>query len=128
MIDTPDQATSCTKHINVSYHWIREEMQKQAILPEYIPSEKNVSDIFTKGLHGPKHKELCKLLGMGPRTELRGSVEIIYIIHTTRIVHILGPNYLPNMDAYLIMFIYFPCVSFLHSSACLPHAEYLYCH
>jgi hypothetical protein len=68
MIDTPDQVTSRTKHINVSYHWIREEMQKQAILPEYIPSEKNVSDIFTKGLHGPKHKELCKLLGMGPRT------------------------------------------------------------
>ena len=68
MIDTPDQVTSHTKHINVSYHWIREEMEKQAILPEYIPSEKNVSDIFTKGLHRPKHKELCKLLGMGPRT------------------------------------------------------------
>jgi hypothetical protein len=69
MIDTPDQVTSRTKHINMSYHWIREEMQKQAILPEYIPSEKNVSDIFTKGLHGPKHKELCQLLGMGPRTD-----------------------------------------------------------
>jgi hypothetical protein len=69
MIDTPDQVTSRTKHINVSYHWIREEMQKQTILPEYVPSEKNISDIFTKGLQGPKHKELCTMLGMHFRTD-----------------------------------------------------------
>ena len=69
MIDTPDQITNRTKHINVSHHWIREEMQRQTIFPEYIPSDKNVSDIFTKGLHGPRHKELCRLLGMGPRTD-----------------------------------------------------------
>jgi hypothetical protein len=49
MIDTPDQITNPTKHINVSYHWICEEMQKQTILPEYIPSAQNISDIFTKG-------------------------------------------------------------------------------
>src|ERR1700728_4769468 len=37
MIETPDQVTNRTKHINIAYHWICEEVQKQTI-----------SDIFTK--------------------------------------------------------------------------------
>jgi hypothetical protein len=32
-------STYCTKHINIAYHWIREEVQKQAIIPDYVPSE-----------------------------------------------------------------------------------------
>jgi hypothetical protein len=56
MIETPDQVTNRTKHINIAYHWIREEVQKQTILPDYVPSEKNISDIFTK--------ELASALGM----------------------------------------------------------------
>jgi hypothetical protein len=31
-------STYCTKHINIAYHWIR-EVQKQAIIPDYVPSE-----------------------------------------------------------------------------------------
>ena len=38
--------------------------QKQTILPEYVPSDKNLSDIFTKGFHAPRHKELGCALGM----------------------------------------------------------------
>ena len=29
MIETPDQVTNHTKHINIAYHWICEEVQKQ---------------------------------------------------------------------------------------------------
>jgi hypothetical protein len=66
MVETPDNVTNRTKHINIAYHWIRDEVRRQAIKPEYIPSDQNASDIFTKPFHAPRHKELCKLIGMGP--------------------------------------------------------------
>jgi len=69
MIETPDQVTNRTKHINIAYHWIREEVQKQTIVPEYVPSEQNLSDIFTKGFHAPRHKELAATLGMVLRAD-----------------------------------------------------------
>jgi hypothetical protein len=53
MIDTPDQVTNCTKHINVMHHWICKEVQKQTILPDYVLSQENIADIFTKGFHVP---------------------------------------------------------------------------
>ena len=31
MIETPDQVTNHTKHINIAYHWVCEEVQKQTI-------------------------------------------------------------------------------------------------
>ena len=61
MIETPDRVTNRTKHINIVYHWIREEVQKQTIKPVYVPSNQNISDIFTKGFHAPHHKELACL-------------------------------------------------------------------
>jgi len=64
MVETPDQVTNCTKHINISYHWICGEVQKQIIVLEYVPSEPNLSDIFTKGFHAPCHKKLAATLGM----------------------------------------------------------------
>ena len=69
MIETPDQVTNRTKHINIAYHWIREEVQKQTIIPEYVPSEQNLSDIFTKGFHAPRHKELAATIGMVLRAD-----------------------------------------------------------
>ena len=32
MIETPDQVTNHTKHINIAYHWIHVEVQKQTIV------------------------------------------------------------------------------------------------
>lgn len=69
MIETPDQVTNCTKHISIAYHWIHEEVQKQTIIPEYVPSDQNISDIFTKGFHAPRHKELVHALGMNLRAD-----------------------------------------------------------
>jgi hypothetical protein len=70
MIETPDQVTNCTKHINIAYHWIHEEVQKKAIVLEYVPLEQNLSDIFTKGFHAPCHKELAATtLGMVLRAD-----------------------------------------------------------
>jgi hypothetical protein len=64
MIKTSDQVT---KHINIAYHCICEEVQKQTIILDYVPSEQNISDIFTKGFHAPHHKKFTSALGMGLR-------------------------------------------------------------
>ena len=69
MIETPDQVTNCIKHINIVYHWIHGEVLKQTITPVYVPSDQNISDIFTKGFHAPRHKELAHMLGMVPRAD-----------------------------------------------------------
>jgi len=69
MIETPDQVTNCTKHLNIAYHWICEVVQKKTIILDYVPSEQNISDIFTKGFHAPHHKELASALGMGLRAD-----------------------------------------------------------
>ena len=69
MIETPDQVTNHTKHINIAYHWICEEVLKQIITLVYVPSDQNISDIFTKGFHVPCHKELACMLGMVPRAD-----------------------------------------------------------
>jgi hypothetical protein len=69
MIETPDQVTNRTKHINIAYHWICEEVLKQTITLVYVPSDQNISDMFTKGFHVPCHKELAHMLGMVPRAE-----------------------------------------------------------
>jgi hypothetical protein len=80
MIETPDQVTNCTKHINIAYHWIHEEVQKQNIVPGYVPSEQNISDIFTKGFHAPHHKELASALRMDLRADASwGGVLNIYM-------------------------------------------------
>jgi hypothetical protein len=48
MIETPDQVTNHTKHINIAHHWIHEKVQKQTIMLEYVPSDQNISDTSLK--------------------------------------------------------------------------------
>ena len=37
-----------SKHIGIKYHFIRSEIQEGRISLEYIPTEENVADVFTK--------------------------------------------------------------------------------
>ena len=39
-----------SKHIDIRYHFIREEIQKGVIVVEYVPTEMNLADIFTKAV------------------------------------------------------------------------------
>ena len=53
-----------TKHIDLRYHFIREAVEDGKIKVKYIPTDDNVSDIFTKALPKPKFQRLVELLGM----------------------------------------------------------------
>jgi hypothetical protein len=54
-----------SKHIDVRYHFIRDEVEKGALVLEYIPTAAQIADVLTKGLPGPKHKDNCRRLGIG---------------------------------------------------------------
>ena len=37
-----------SKHIDIKYHFIRLEVKEERVSLEYIPTEENIADIFTK--------------------------------------------------------------------------------
>jgi hypothetical protein len=53
-----------TKHISVCYHQAREKVAWGQILPEYVATDENVADMFTKPLNSPsfmKHRDSLKM-------------------------------------------------------------------
>jgi hypothetical protein len=53
-----------TKHIDLRYHFIREAVEDGKINVKYVPTDDNVSDIFTKPLPRPKFQHFVELLGL----------------------------------------------------------------
>ena len=55
---------SRTKHIDVRYHFIRDHVEKKSVQIEYVRTEKQIADIFTKTLSEARFMELRNELGM----------------------------------------------------------------
>lgn len=55
---------SRTKHIDVQYHFIREQVELQTIAIKYISTHRMVADGLTKALDSTKHKKMTALLGL----------------------------------------------------------------
>ena len=53
-----------TKHIDIRYHFIRKAVEDGKIQVEYIPTDDNVVDIFTKPLVKTKFHHFIELLGL----------------------------------------------------------------
>ena len=51
-----------TKHIDLQYHFICEAVEDGRINVKYVPTDDNVSDIFTKALPRPKFQQMVELL------------------------------------------------------------------
>lgn len=60
---------SCTKHIDLRYHFIREAVENGKIKMEYLPSGDNIADIFTKPLAKVKFVHFVSMLGLGELVE-----------------------------------------------------------
>ena len=52
------------KHIDIKYHFIRDEVAKGTVRIKYLPTDEMLADALTKGLAGPKHGELTKKMGL----------------------------------------------------------------
>ena len=52
------------KHIDIKFHYIREQVEKKAIQLEYCESKNMVADMLTKALLSSQIVKLRKLLGI----------------------------------------------------------------
>lgn len=53
-----------SKHIDTRYHFVRDIQNKRLILVEYVPSDENSADVFTKPLAKEKHYHCVRLLNL----------------------------------------------------------------
>ena len=55
---------SKTKHIEIRYHFIRDLVERKIVCLEYIPTERQNADIFTKPLDKSKFESLRQVIGV----------------------------------------------------------------
>jgi len=55
---------SCTKHIEIDVHFVREKMENGEIEIRYVPTSHQVTNILTKGLPRNQFLFLCEKLGL----------------------------------------------------------------
>ncbi|MCO5562230.1 hypothetical protein L7F22_015856 [Adiantum nelumboides] len=55
-----------TKHIEVHYHYVRERLSAGEISLAYVPTQDNLTDLFTKALSREKLETFRKALGLHP--------------------------------------------------------------
>jgi hypothetical protein len=55
-------ASDRTKHVDIRYHFVRDLIESNLIKVFFVPSDKNVADIFTKNLENARFTELQKQL------------------------------------------------------------------
>lgn len=53
-----------SKHIEIRYHYVREQCDKKLINLKYVPSKSNLADILTKSLKKVAHESAVQMLNM----------------------------------------------------------------
>ncbi|KAI5321270.1 hypothetical protein L3X38_030341 [Prunus dulcis] len=68
-------------HLEIDYHFIRERVQYRDLVVQYIPTDGQVADILTKGLHSPvfiRHRSNLRL-GLNP-AEIEGECQLMLLL------------------------------------------------
>ncbi|KAM2392834.1 hypothetical protein ACFX1X_036261 [Malus domestica] len=60
------------KHLDTDFHFVREKVQQNDILVQYVPTEEQTTDILTKGLHIPVFFKHCCNLRLGSPAKIEG--------------------------------------------------------
>lgn len=55
---------SCTKHIDIQHHYVRNVFQSEKLDVSYVPTEHMIADVFTKSLFKPSHQRCIKEFGL----------------------------------------------------------------
>jgi hypothetical protein len=63
LLNKPPRANTRTKHMDVKYHFIRQEVNRGAIVVVKIPTDKQAADGLTKSLDRIKHEQFKHLFG-----------------------------------------------------------------
>jgi hypothetical protein len=66
-----------TKHIDVQYHFVREQVAGKTVVFKFVPSIEMAADVLTKALPNPRHRLVIKVLGVDTlQSSLSGSVDV----------------------------------------------------
>ena len=65
------------KHIDIRYHAVRHYIRDGKIEIDYIPSNYQPADIFTKALGHLKHQRFCQMMGLRNNFEAFDDVELV---------------------------------------------------
>jgi hypothetical protein len=57
-----------SKHIDITFHWSREQVEMGRLKFQYIPGVENPADVFTKPLPGPAFRKCRDMLGLIDRS------------------------------------------------------------
>ena len=52
-----------TKHIEIDCHFVQEKVLSKEVITEFVSSNDQLADIFTKSLKGPRIQNICSKLG-----------------------------------------------------------------
>ncbi|KNZ74984.1 Copia protein [Termitomyces sp. J132] len=55
---------SHVKHVDIKYHFLREQVASNELIVKYINTKDNVADLFTKPLPLPRFSRLQSILGL----------------------------------------------------------------
>ncbi|KAE8222892.1 hypothetical protein CF319_g3985 [Tilletia indica] len=64
LVRNPGSHHDRSKHIDIVHHWIRDQTQQGAFDFEYIPTDLNPADAFTKSLGAVKHYQHAERIGL----------------------------------------------------------------
>lgn len=59
-----DKVMKRLKHVDVRYHFVRDEIQKRVIRLVYVPTDSQIADVMTKGLGRFQFVKLRELIGL----------------------------------------------------------------
>jgi ribonuclease HI len=59
-----DKFSNRTKHVDTKYHFVKDLVSKKQVKLNYVPTDQNIADMFTKPLQSTKLKYLRELSGM----------------------------------------------------------------
>ena len=66
-----------TKHIDVQYHFVREQVAGKTVVFKFVPSIEMAADVLTKALPNPRHRLVVRMLGVDTlQSSLSGSVGV----------------------------------------------------
>ena len=82
------------KHIEIDYHFIREKLVEGIIIIEFVSSNDQLADVFTKSLKGHQIKYICNKLGAYDiyAPAWGGVLELLYLLLFIFAVFIIDCN------------------------------------
>jgi ribonuclease HI len=73
-----------TKHIDIKYHYVRDQVEEKNIILQYCPTDIMAADAMTKAVNAPKLNFCRERMGLVPApTGMRGAVETLPDVQNT---------------------------------------------